>query len=103
MKKISTATAGKIGKVEGQKLTVGLDPIRTAELRPPSSGDCDNRLAQPSILEMEARSIIRWQHRLKRERPTGTGRTSLTQECGWKDGGRGGPLRQDYGLNENCS
>jgi hypothetical protein len=25
MKKISTATAGKIEKVEGQKLTVGLD------------------------------------------------------------------------------
>ena len=27
---------------------------------------------------------------LKREHPTGTERTSLTKECGWKDGDRGG-------------
>jgi hypothetical protein len=27
---------------------------------------------------------------LKREHPPGTERKSLTKECGWKDGGRGG-------------
>jgi hypothetical protein len=30
---------------------------------------------------------------LKRERPTCTERKSLTKECGWKDGDRGGPAR----------
>src|SRR6202162_2992896 len=30
---------------------------------------------------------------LKRERPTGTERQSLTKECGWKDGDRGGPAQ----------
>src|SRR6478672_2975535 len=36
---------------------------------------------------MEPRSIIRWQHRLKREHPTCTERTkALIQECGWKGG-----------------
>src|SRR5216684_4220626 len=39
---------------------------------------------------MEARSIIRWQHRLKREHPTCTERTkSLNEECGWKGGDSG--------------
>jgi hypothetical protein len=56
----------------------------------PSSGDCVNRLAQPSSLGMEARSTIRWQHRLKREHPTCTERTkSLNKECGWKGGDSG--------------
>jgi hypothetical protein len=36
------------------------------------------------------RSIIRWQHLLKREHPTGTERESLNYECGWKGGDRGG-------------
>jgi len=44
-----------------------------------------------SILKMEASSIIRWQHRSKRELPTCTERTSLTKECGRTDGGRGAP------------
>ena len=30
---------------------------------------------------------------LKREHPTGTERISLTKECGWKDGDRGGPAQ----------
>jgi len=30
---------------------------------------------------------------LKREHPTGTERQSLTKECGWKDGDRGGPAQ----------
>jgi len=34
---------------------------------------------------MEPRSIIRWQHRLKREHPTGT-EISVLEECGWKGG-----------------
>jgi hypothetical protein len=40
-----------------------------------------------SIVEMHERSIIRWQHRLKRERPTCTERTkSLTRVRmeGWR-------------------
>ena len=40
----------------------------------PSSGNGVNRLAQLPSREMKPRSIIRWQHRLKREHPTGTGR-----------------------------
>ena len=42
-----------------------------------------------SILEMEERSTIRWQHRLKREHLTCTERKSLTEECGWKGGDSG--------------
>src|SRR6202035_3581182 len=39
---------------------------------------------------MEPRSIIRWQHRLKREHPTCTERTkALIEECGWKGGDSG--------------
>jgi hypothetical protein len=34
-----------------------------------------------SILEMEERSTNRWQHRLKREHPTCTGRESLTKSA----------------------
>ena len=41
--------------------------------------------------EMEERSKIRWQHRLKREHPTCTERSkSLIEECGWKGGDRVG-------------
>ena len=42
-----------------------------------------------SIREMDERSKIRWQHRLKREHPTGTERRSLLEECGWKGGDSG--------------
>src|SRR5205807_1488110 len=35
------------------------------------------------------RSLIRWQHRLKREHPTGTGRPIAHKECGWKGGDSG--------------
>src|ERR1700688_1515439 len=39
---------------------------------------------------MEPRSIIRWQHQLKREHPTCTERTkALIQERGWKSGDSG--------------
>jgi hypothetical protein len=43
----------------------------------------------PSIRRKQ-RSLIRWQHLLKREHPTSTERKSLTKECGWKGGDRGG-------------
>ncbi len=43
-----------------------------------------------SMLEMEERSPIRWQHRLKREHPTGTERRIAHGECGWKGGGSSG-------------
>src|SRR5215469_1358582 len=36
------------------------------------------------------RPLTRQQHLLHREHPTGTERKSLTQECGWKGGDRGG-------------
>jgi hypothetical protein len=42
-----------------------------------------------SIREMDERSKIRWQHRLKREHPTCTERRSLLEECGWKGGDSG--------------
>jgi hypothetical protein len=38
------------------------------------------------------RSTLRWQHPLKRERPTGIEPKRLAQQCGWKDGDRGGDL-----------
>src|SRR5262249_35055970 len=40
----------------------------------PSSGDCVNRLAQVPFFESNHRAPIRWQHRLKRERPMCTER-----------------------------
>ncbi len=43
-----------------------------------------------SGLEMEPRSTIRWQHRLKREHPTCTERKIAPRECGWKGGDSGG-------------
>jgi len=39
-----------------------------------------------SIFVTEERSIIRWQHRVQRERPTCTERKHRSPECGWKDG-----------------
>ncbi len=47
--------------------------IQAGESPKPSSGDCVNRQARFHHT-MKARSIIRWQHRLKRERPTCTER-----------------------------
>ena len=44
-------------------------------------------LGPPFIEKMEARSTNRWQHRLKRERPTCTERIRIApRECGWKHG-----------------
>jgi hypothetical protein len=40
----------------------------------PSFGDCVHRQAQLSEFHRKRRSIIRWQHRLNRERPTCTER-----------------------------
>ena len=38
----------------------------------------------------DGRSTIRWQHRLKREHPTGTERNRIAhKECGWKGGDSG--------------
>ncbi|SRR6266496_226520 len=45
----------------------------------PSSGDCVNRLAQLLCKEKD-RSTIRWQHRLKRERPTCTERKNRSSK-----------------------
>src|SRR5580765_3797360 len=38
----------------------------------------------------DERTISREQHLLKQEHPPCTERISLTKECGWKDGDRGG-------------
>jgi hypothetical protein len=38
---------------------------------------------------MEERSIIRWQHRLKRETLNLHRAKKLTEECGWKGGDSG--------------
>src|SRR5262249_52906830 len=46
----------------------------------PSSGDCVNRQAHVSALQRNDRSLIRWQHRLKRERPTCTERNDSLLE-----------------------
>ena len=40
------------------------------------------------------RSILRLQHLLKRERPTGTERKTVPKRCGWKDGDRGGSAQR---------
>ena len=40
------------------------------------------------MLDMDERSLVRWQHPLKRERPICTERKMLMKECGWKDGGQ---------------
>jgi hypothetical protein len=57
----------------------------------PSSGDCVNRLAQlPFPKEWNGRSIIRWQHRLKRETPNLHRARIALKECGWKGGDSGG-------------
>src|SRR5437764_13025415 len=42
-----------------------------------------------SYEEMKRRSLIRWQHRLNRERPTCTERNFAPRECGWKHGDSG--------------
>jgi hypothetical protein len=42
-----------------------------------------------------SRSTLRWQHPLKRERPTGMEPKRLVQQCGWKDGDRGGDLAKE--------
>ena len=42
-----------------------------------------------------SRSTFRWQHPLKRERPTGMEPKWLIQQCGWKDGDRGGDLAKE--------
>jgi Transposase len=45
----------------------------------------DDRLDAQTLARLAR--IDRWQHRLKREHPTGTERTnSLPEECGWKGG-----------------
>ena len=39
------------------------------------------------MLRMDQRSLLSWQHPLKRERPMCTERKMLIEECGWKYGG----------------
>ena len=46
--------------------------------------------ARLSQNQWDERSIHRYQHLLKREHPTCTERISLTKECGWKHGDKGG-------------
>jgi len=47
-----------------------------------------------SVDETEPRSIIRSQHLLYRGRPTGSERQTLSKDCGWKDGDRGGSVNE---------
>ena len=42
-----------------------------------------------------SRSRYRWQHPLKRERPTGMEPKRLIQQCGWKDCDRGSDLARE--------
>src|ERR1700745_2996115 len=52
----------------------------------------------PSFLRKgEQRSITRWQHLLNQVHPTCTERPSLTKECGWKGGDRGGLAQWEKG------
>ena len=76
MKKISTAAAHRIEKIESQKLTIGLD------LGDRWSWYCVLNEAGEVLLEQKLATTPkdRWQHRLKRERPTGTERTIAHQK-----------------------
>src|SRR5580700_5244172 len=47
-----------------------------------------------SVDETEPRSIIRSQHLLYQGSPTGSERSSLSKDCGWKDGDRGGSVKR---------
>src|SRR5258708_8612553 len=50
----------------------------------------------------EQRSITRWQHLLNQVHPTCTERPSLTKECGWKGGDRGGLAQwESFGKRDN--
>jgi hypothetical protein len=49
-----------------------------------------------------SRSRYRLQHPLKRERPTGMEPKRLVQQCGWKDGDRGGDLANDKEIAEEA-
>src|SRR5580700_11358875 len=65
---------------------------RTEEQKPKRRVPVTALIAWPSFhLRWKQRSKIRWQHRLKREHPTGTERKYAQQECGWK-GSDSGPL-----------
>ena len=43
----------------------------------------------------QALTLTSWQHRLNQEHPKCTERKSLTKECGWKGGDRGGLAERD--------
>src|SRR5437899_2269935 len=73
----------------GSRVMKGSSLKNRCEAPAPSSGDCVNRLAQLPSAGWNGRSLIRWQHRLKREHPTGTGRPIAHKECGWKGGDSG--------------
>jgi hypothetical protein len=46
------------------------------------------------VARREPRSIIRSQHLLNQGRPPGSERLSLSKDCGWKDGDRGGSVKR---------
>jgi hypothetical protein len=71
-----------------QKPKTGKPAEHSRDARTPS-------LAQLPFSGWKQRSTNRWQHRLKREHPTGTERRqSLNEECGWKGG--------DSAENKSC-
>jgi hypothetical protein len=63
-----------------QKAQTKSFPERKAKAPKPSSGDCVHRQAH-FHRKVKRRPIIRWQHRLKRERPTCTERKPLTKSA----------------------
>ena len=71
MKKVSTVAVKQSRNISQPKLTIGLD------LGDRNSWYC--LVDEPN----------RWQHRLKRERPTCTERNQSLLECGWKHGDSG--------------
>jgi hypothetical protein len=70
--------------------------MRAAE--PPSSGDC-GQVPDPSSELWKRRSILRLQHLLKRERPTGTERKSLKKSADGRMASEAARLRAKDQIN----
>jgi hypothetical protein len=63
------------------------DGSRVEQNRKPTSKSCPGR--EETKAQSRVGGPIRWQHRLKRERPTCTERPIAPRECGWKHGHSG--------------
>jgi hypothetical protein len=50
----------------------------------------DRLMKKTSTVQALKSKLFKEQHLLKREHPLSTEQRSLTKECGWKDGDRGG-------------